>query len=264
MVRYSSFVTPDQRMRRVESQTQREVERQQELALFEQRRTQEIQSQMEQEQQRGAELDQAQSLNVEMETERARGLELDENLSRFREVERRPSSIREGMAAAQAAGKKTFAVEEGETILPGGLPPALGAARDVAGTISQFQGSPQQAAQVAGQQVAGTRVGDVIRRGAEEFQARVSRPFGAAALQIAESPAGAGLLGVTELKGAQRQLEDVGVPEEISPLPRERTFAEAFEGGAVNPFAALIGDKEEQEKAVAVMEEAGLPRALAP
>jgi hypothetical protein len=81
-------------MRRIESQTRREVERQQELALFEQRRTQEIQAQMEQEQVRGAELDQAQSINVEMETERARGLELDENRARFQQVERRQMAER--------------------------------------------------------------------------------------------------------------------------------------------------------------------------
>jgi hypothetical protein len=93
MVRYSSFATPDQRMRRIENQTRREVERQQELALFEQRRTQEIQSQMEQEQARGTELDQAQSINVEMETERARGLELDERFARIPE-EARPTPER--------------------------------------------------------------------------------------------------------------------------------------------------------------------------
>ncbi len=97
----------------------------------------------------------------------------------------------------------------------------------------------------------------------ERFSTRFLDPIAAAGLQVAESPAGGGFPGVTGLKGVQRQLEDVGVPEEFSPLPRERTFGEAFEGGFVNPFAAIAGNKEEQEKAQAVLEEAGLPRALA-
>jgi len=276
MPRYFSYVTPDTRTRRLEEHTQREFQRKLRLDAAFKQKNDEIKAQTEQEQlrglnlsmetekARGLQLDQA-NTRTQFETETARGLELDENRARFNEVDRQvPSSdVRRGMAAAQAAGKKTFAVEGGETILPGGLPPALNAPRDVAGAVSRFQGSPQQAAQVAGQAVAGTKVGDVIRRGVEEFETRVSRPFGAAALQIAESPAGGGLLGVTELKTAQRGLEDIGVPEELSPLPRERTFAEALEGGFVDPFKALAGNKEEQEKAVAVMEEAGLPRAMA-
>ncbi|KKL46211.1 hypothetical protein LCGC14_2347840, partial [marine sediment metagenome] len=85
------------------------------------------------------------------------------------------------------------------------------AARDVAGAISGFQGSPQQAAQVAGQAVAGTRVGDVIRQGGEEFETRVARPFGAAALQIAESPAGGGLFfSEAELKQQGTEAELAG------------------------------------------------------
>ncbi|KKL17506.1 hypothetical protein LCGC14_2484860, partial [marine sediment metagenome] len=72
------FATPDQRMRRLEGQTQREVERKQELDLFEQRRRQEIQNQMETEKARGAELDLGQEMQFE--TERARGLDLDERL----------------------------------------------------------------------------------------------------------------------------------------------------------------------------------------
>ena len=100
-------------------------------------------------------------------------------------------------------------------------------------------------------------------KGLERAQTQVFDPIAAAGLQIAESPAGQGLLGVTELKGVQRGLEEVGVPEELSPLPREKTFGEALEGGFVNPFAAIAGNKEEQEKAQDVLEEAGLPRALA-
>ncbi|KKL62557.1 hypothetical protein LCGC14_2184020 [marine sediment metagenome] len=59
MVRYSSFVTPDQRMRRIESQTQREFQRKLRLDAIEKERSDDIQAQMQQEQQRGAELDQA-------------------------------------------------------------------------------------------------------------------------------------------------------------------------------------------------------------
>lgn len=189
---------------------------------------------------------------------------LSENLLRFREVERQVPTfdIRQSMAAAQAAGRRTFAVSpEGETILPGGLPPALGVARDIASPLSGIPTSPEEIARRAARQVEPI-IGAPVRRGVEEFETRVARPFGASALQIAESPAGAGLLGITELKGAQRQLEAAGVPEELSPLPRERTFAEALEGGFVDPFKAFVGDKREQEKALAVLEEAGLPRAL--
>jgi hypothetical protein len=74
---------------------------------------------------------------------------------------------------------------------------------------------------------------------------------------------GAGFLGVTELKGAQRRLEDIGVPEAVSPLPRTRGFEELVGPKAVDPFAAIKGNREEQDKAQAVLEEAGLSRATA-
>ncbi len=77
MVRYSGFVTPDERMRRLEREAKRETERQQELDLFQQRRTQETQAQIEREKARRAQIDQVGSLNTQIETERARGLELD-------------------------------------------------------------------------------------------------------------------------------------------------------------------------------------------
>jgi hypothetical protein len=95
----------------------------------------------------------------------------------------------------------------------------------------------------------------------ERFRTRFTAPIAATGLQIAESPVGALIPGVTELKGAQRRLEDIGVPEGVSPLPRTRTFEEV--GEFVDPIAAARGSEEEQRKAQAVLEEAGLPRSLA-
>ena len=45
-----------------------------------------------------------------------------ENLLRFREIDRQVPTfdIRQGMAAAQAAGKRRFPIEGGETVIPGG------------------------------------------------------------------------------------------------------------------------------------------------
>ncbi len=159
----------------------------------------------------------------------ARRRAMEDNLRRFRDFERRPSTIIE---------RSPFGLEPTRTQLPEAFQRPLGerGGRGLAGFVgSQF----------------------------EQAQREVLDPIAAAGLQIAESPAGGGLLGVTALKGVQRQLEDVGVPERVSPLPREKTFGEALEGGFVDPFAAIAGSEEEQEKAQAVLEEAGLPRALA-
>ncbi|KKK71718.1 hypothetical protein LCGC14_2911100, partial [marine sediment metagenome] len=137
---------------------------------------------------------------------------------------------------------------------------------DIKSLLSRLEGipsTPSGLAALAARRAAPTPAGESVRFAGEEFETRIARPFGAAGLQIAESPAGGGLLGVTELKGVQRQLEALGVPEDISPLPRERTFEEALEGGFVDPFKAAIGDEKEQAKSVAVLEEAGWLRAMA-
>ncbi|KKL13623.1 hypothetical protein LCGC14_2523920, partial [marine sediment metagenome] len=201
----------------------------------------------------------------------ARRRAMEDNLRRFREVEQRQQPAFRTPIGPSGRTFTTGEITTPEERLALSAPPSPEdverqlRAREGTGLdfLSGVPTSPEEAARLAGRGIAGTGVGDVIRRGFEEFQTRVSRPFGAAALQVAESPAGGGLLGVTELKGVQRRLEEVGVPEELSPLPRERTFEEALEGGFVDQFAALIGNKAEQEKAQAVLEEAGLPRALA-
>ena len=77
MARYVSFVTPDERIRRLEQNTQREFQRKLRLDAIEKERADELQSQIEQEQARGAELDQVGSFNTQIEQERARGLELN-------------------------------------------------------------------------------------------------------------------------------------------------------------------------------------------
>ncbi|KKM15264.1 hypothetical protein LCGC14_1697810, partial [marine sediment metagenome] len=83
----------------------------------------------------------------------------------------------------------------------------------------------------------------------------------AKAIQAAAGPAAEALGGVDG--GIQLEAIRLGLKGLEATLPRERTLDEAFEGGIVNPFAAIAGDKEEQDKAQAVLEEAGLPRALA-
>ncbi|KKK79863.1 hypothetical protein LCGC14_2829240, partial [marine sediment metagenome] len=83
----------------------------------------------------------------------------------------------------------------------------------------------------------------------------------AKAIQAAAGPAAEALGGVDG--GIQLEAIRLGLQGLEATLPRERTLDEAFEGGIVNPFAAIAGDKEEQDKAQAVLEEAGLLRALA-
>ena len=170
---------------------------------------------------------------------------MEDSLKRFREVERRPSPItREPLGIPTATPTPT----------PSLSPGAAEAARRQR-ELRAVTPVPAEPTGPSGPALA--------LKGLERAQTQVFDPIAAAGLQIAESPAGQGLLGVTELKGAQRRLEEVGVPEELSPLPREKTFGEALEGGFVNPFKAIAGDKEEQDKAQAVLEEAGLPRAIA-
>ncbi|KKK74792.1 hypothetical protein LCGC14_2880200, partial [marine sediment metagenome] len=115
----------------------------------------------------------------------------------------------------------------------------------------------------------------------EQARTQVTAPIAALGLQITESPIGSAVPIVPPAKAIQAaagpaaealggvdggiQLEAIrlGLKGLAATLPRERTLDEAFEGGIVNPFAAIAGDKEEQDKAQAVLEEAGLPRALA-
>ncbi len=115
----------------------------------------------------------------------------------------------------------------------------------------------------------------------ERARERFTAPIAALGLQGVESPIGSAVPVVPPAKAIQAiagpaaealggvdggiQLEAVrlGLKGLEATLPRERTLDEAFEGGIVNPFAAIAGDKEEQDKAQAVLEEAGLPRALA-
>lgn len=109
--------------------------------------------------------------------------------------------------------------------------------------------------------------GPPAMRGMEEAEKRVFGPAGALGLQVVESPAGERIPGVgpavSGLKQLQRGVEAAGVPEDVSPLPRTRTFEESFEGGIVRPELALIGDEDAQQRAQEVLEEAGLPRAIA-
>ena len=111
------------------------------------------------------------------------------------------------------------------------------------------------------------RPSGIVREGAApavgRFAERFLDPSSALGLQIVESPVGGAIPFVTELKATQRGLEEVGVSEDVSPLPRTRTFEEAFEGGAVNPITAAFGNDTEIEHAQLILEEAGLPRALA-
>ncbi|KKL80715.1 hypothetical protein LCGC14_2002010, partial [marine sediment metagenome] len=154
-----------------------------------------------------------------------------------------------------------LALTRGEDLQPGQLTPP--------GTVSDVVGQPPAAI-----------------TGVEQFRTRFTAPISAAALQVAESPAGAGIPGIRGLREIQaaagpagRALggADIGVPgvgEAVevagaivgaaeATLPRQRTFGEVFEGGAVNPLAAALGSEEEQRKAQAVLEEAGLARSLA-
>ncbi|KKK58857.1 hypothetical protein LCGC14_3040200, partial [marine sediment metagenome] len=158
---------------------------------------------------------------VEMETERARGLELDERLGE-----------------PTATPTPSFDPVEAEMRRRAGI-----------------QTSPIPA------EPTGPSGPALALKGLERVRTQFTAPIAATGLQIAESPIGSAIPGVTSLKELGRRVEDIGVPESISPLPRTRTFGEV--GEFVNPFAAIAGDKEEQEKAQAVLEEAGLPRSLA-
>ena len=183
-------------------------------------------------------------------------------------------------AQQRAFGGGTFT--RGETVTPAGQL-ALTRGEDISslGRFRDLQTTP-----------AGT-VPDVVGQlpaiaGAPQ---RFLDPVAALALQTVESPAGQGIPGVGALTSGQAAggqaadvLGKITVPEAGEPgqqlqglvdiaqfgaraaeatLPRERTFGEAFEGGAVNPIKAALGDEEEIAKAQAVLEEAGLPRALA-
>lgn len=161
--------------------------------------------------------------------------QLSENLLRFREVERRPSTI---------IGEPT------PTPTPSFDPVAAEQRRRAA-----IQTSPIPAEPI------GPSLPGLALQGLERARTQVTAPIAATGLQIAESPIGAAIPGVAQLKQLGRRVEDIGVPEGISPLPRTRTFGEV--GEFVNPFAAIAGDKEEQDKAQTVLEEAGLPRSLA-
>ena len=116
---------------------------------------------------------------------------------------------------------------------------------------------------------------------AEQAIREVLDPIAALGLQIGESPIGSTVPGVAPLKALQAGIEpsleatsgiDAGIQGDIArfgaealgaTLPRERTFGEAFEGGIVDPFAAIKGDREAQDRALEVLEEAGMPRAMA-
>ncbi|KKL23723.1 hypothetical protein LCGC14_2422520, partial [marine sediment metagenome] len=115
----------------------------------------------------------------------------------------------------------------------------------------------------------------------ERARERFTAPIAALGLQGVESPIGSAVPVVPPAKAIQAiagpaaealggvdggiQLEAVrlGLKGLEATLPRARTLDEAFEGGIVDPFAAARGSEEEIAKAQAVLEEAGLPRALA-
>ena len=128
MVRYSSFVTPDQRMRRIENQTQREFQRKLRLDAIEKERSDDIQAQMQQEQQRGAELDLGQEMQFE--TERARGLELDrQSSSIIRDFQPSPSPSGRFVdrIAEQPESARQFQAQFPGEDVPGTVPqPAVG------------------------------------------------------------------------------------------------------------------------------------------
>jgi len=126
----------------------------------------------------------------------------------------------------------------------------------------------------------------LVRAG--QFQRRFADPVAAAGLQFIESPAAdvlsagpaapfavaeAGLreLGVptppmsplSSIKEGEAALRRVGVPKDVNPLPRRRTFGESYKGGPVNPITAAFGNDQEMENAQQVLEEAGLVRSIA-
>ncbi len=238
---FRNFETPIQRLRRVESEQERQRQRGAQLdAQF-----------------NSQEVERLQGLADGFRTERERGLRLDGELETSRgsalEFERkRGEELDIGITREQKAQR--------ERDVRAARPP-VGA--PTATPTPSFDPVEAEARRRAGIQTSPIPTEPTGPSGPEIVQRRFFDPIAAAGLQIAESPAGGGLPGVTALKGAQRQLEDVGVPEILSPLPREKTFGEAFEGGFVNPFAAIAGNEEEIQKAQAVLEEAGLPRSLA-
>ncbi len=227
------FITPETRFRRIEQRLAREQERKQAIDQAEQRRKQfraaeeqSIQSQLLVEQQRSQELDRRDQL---------------EGRQRFQEIE-------------GELQPRTFQPS----------PSPSGVFRDDLNQPSRFALEP-----FSGQLPEEFRLPERVRPGlggfvevGERAERQFYGPIAARGLQLAESPVGQGFLGVPELKTAQRRLEDIGVPEEVSPLPRTRGFEQVFGDEAVDPFKAIAGDREEQEKAQAVLEEAGFPRAL--
>ena len=236
-----NFELPLQRLRRVESEQERQRQREEQLdAQFNSQEVERLQGLADgfrTERERGLRLDaeSAAFSGSRLELERKRGEELDTALERFREVERRPSTI---IREPTPTPTPSFDPVEAEMRRRAGI-----------------QTSPIPA------EPTGPSGPALALQGLERARTRFTAPIAATGLQIAESPVGALIPGVAELKGAQRRLEDVGVPEGISPLPRTRTFEEV--GEFVNPIAAAFGSEEEQNKAQAVLEEAGLPRSLA-
>ncbi len=171
-------------------------------------------------------------------------------------------------AQQRAFGGGTFT--RGETVTPAGQL-ALTRGEDL--QPSQLT-PPGTVPDVVGQPPFGVRE-------VERARTRFTAPIAALGLQVGESPIGSTIPGVVGLKaiqaGAGPTAEflggvDAGIQGDIArfgaqaleaTLPRERTFDEAFEGGVVNPFKAFEGDEAEQEKALAVLEEAGFARSLA-
>ncbi len=195
---------------------------------------------------------------------------MEDNLRRFREVEREQLAERRNRATQLAA--------LGLGTIPGvDFSPEARARREASEAgrpPPDFPGGglPASVAESVG----------LVLKGAEAAQTRFFDPIAASALQVAEAPTGIPV--IAELKGVQAGTEtigrtlggaDIGVPvvgEVVeaagfaagavgATLPRERSFEEV--GEFVDPFAAALGSKEEIAKAQAVLEEAGLPRALA-
>lgn len=219
MVKRFQFVTPDTRLRHIDSQREREEQRQLELNQRLQER-------------RRADLEARKQTQEALKQEKARRTKL-EGIRRFREAEAGlPSTtIREPTGAEllfqESARQRAQEIER--------MPEFRGVEQDIPRT-------PQELVQRA--QETGARA--PVLPALERFRTRFTAPIAASSLQLLEARAGAttaGGIGGTPI--------------------RTRSISEVAKPGIVSPLKSFFGDEEEQRRAQQVLEEAGLPTALA-